>query len=327
MIFKKTKVLLTGIITSCALLSGSAYAHNLNKVDSLELYSKVTSLTMAFNEKYGKKFRLPVNARDSIGEIVANSNTKNYMGTKTFNDYTKDSKFAQYSNHMMNSLFDLITTFKKIGFIHEIKNNGKIPALMFDIDNTIELTSFDDDYFTKSGLNDPATTKFIKKVCFKDGIKCYFITARYCNNKSATATKRWLKKHLSLSNKQLSKYVFLSGAIPDDACTNNSNEKVAYKDILREDLSKNRNIYWLMSIGDQMTDWYGGHTGLKVWYPNEMFDSAIVGNNHNNPKLKTPLKTVVAPTKRCFNKLKDKALVDTTIKYCQGYSKNKYIRS
>ena len=327
MIKDKFKTIGISLLSICTFSCMNTYAQTVSNVNSLELYSKVTSLTMAFNEQYGKKFRLPVNARDSVNEIVKNSNTREYMGTKDYNSFSHDSEFSKYANHMMNSLFTLIKTFKNIGFINEIKAQGKTPALMFDIDNTIELTSFDDDYFTKSGINDPATANFIKKVCFKDGIDCYFITARYCNKKSATATKNWLKKHIGLTNKQISKYVFLSGAIPDNACTSNTNEKVAYKDILREDLTQTRNVYWLMSIGDQMTDWFGGHTGLKVWYPNQMFDSAIVGNNHNDPAKHTQLKTVVAPTKRCFHKLKDKALVDSTIKYCQGFDRNHYITS
>ena len=294
-------------------------------VNPLELYSSVTSLTMAFNEKYGKEFRLPVNAKDSVDVILKNSDTKKYMGSKTYNGYNPDSKFSKQAHDMMKALANLIGDFKSIGFIQEIKSQGKTPALMFDIDNTIELTSFDDDYWTKSGINDPATANFIKKVCFKDGIACYFITARTCNHSEASETKQWLQKHLNLTNEQVAKYVFLSGAIPANACTSKPNEKVAYKDVLRKDLSETRNVYWLMSIGDQMTDWFGKHSGLKVWYPNEMFDSSIVGNNHNDPDQKGALKTVVAPTKRCYQKLKPKALVDSTIQYCQEFKKNSYI--
>jgi hypothetical protein len=294
-------------------------------VNPLELYSKVTSLTMAFNEKYGKEFRLPVNAKDSVDVILKHSDTKKYMGSKTYNGYSLDSKFSKEAHDMMNALANLVGDFKRIGFIREIKSQGKTPALMFDIDNTIELTSFDDDYFTKSGINDPSTAHFIKNVCFKDGIACYFITARTCNHNEASATKKWLQKHLSLTNEQVSKYVFLSGSMPANACTSKPNEKVAYKDVLRESLSQTRHVYWLMSIGDQMTDWFGKHSGLKVWYPNEMFDSSIVGNNGNDSNKKGVLKTVVAPTEGCYQKLKDKALTDSTIQYCQTFKKNTYV--
>jgi hypothetical protein len=312
-------------------VSFSAYAQVSDSrqynVNPLELYSNVTSLTMAFNEKYGKQYRLPVNTKGSINVILKNSNTQKYMGNETYNGYSANSEFSKEANNMMNALAKLIGSFKSIGFIQEIKTQGKTPALMFDIDNTIELTSFDDDYWTKSGVNDPATATFIKKVCFQDGIDCYFITARTCNHDEAIATKKWLQQHLNLSNKQVSKYVFLSGSIPDNACTTNPSEKVAYKDILRQDLSKTRNVYWLMSIGDQMTDWFGKHSGLKVWYPNEMFDTSIVGNNHNHPSQKGALKTVVAPTEHCYQKLKQKALVDSTIQYCQRFKKDHFISS
>ena len=296
-----------------------------NNVDSLKLYSEVTSLTMAFNEKYGQPFRLPVNARDSINAIVKNSNTADYMGTKTYNDYNNKSEFSKQSHAMMSDLTYLISQFKKIGFIQAIESQGKTPALMFDIDNTIELTSFDDDYFTKSGINDPATSDFIKSVCFKNGIACYFITARTCNHNEAIATKSWLQKHLRLSNKEINNYVFLSGSIPSNACTSNPNESIAYKDILRHALSDTKNVYWLMSIGDQMTDWFGKNSGLKVWYPNEMFDSSIVANDHNNPKIQGQLRTVIAPTQQCYSKLKGEALKSSTIQYCEAFKTDKYI--
>ncbi len=294
-------------------------------VDALKLYTEVTSLTMAFNEKYGKKFAMPVNAKDAVGVILKNSDTKAYMGTESYNDYKKDSQFAKDAHAMMSALEVLLSKFKEIGFIQAIKAEGKTPAIMFDIDNTIQLTSFDDDYWTKSKLSDPATSEFIKEVCFKDGVECYFITARSCNHNEAVATKSWLQKHLGLSKSQIQNYVFLSGSIPDNACSTKANEKVAYKDVLREALSEKRQVYWLMSIGDQMTDWFGPHSGLKVWYPNQMFDSAIVGNNHNDPTKITPLQSVVAPSKACYAKLQNHVLQESTIQYCQAFPENKYI--
>jgi len=271
--FKNTpKYLGTLLLASaCQTVMAQPIVQKFPKVDVLELYSEVTSLTMAFNTRYGKPFSLPSNAKTALDQIAKNSDTKAYMGSKDYNDYTQDSAFAKDANRMMMDLSELITRFKQIGFIHEIKAQGKTPAMMFDIDNTIELSSFDDDYFTKSGINDPATAKFIQNNCFKDGIACYFITARTCNHNESHATRSWLKQHLHLSDKALNNYVFLSGSIPSNACTNNSNERVAYKDVLRRALSETRNVYWLMSIGDQMTDWFGKDTGLKVWYPNQLF--------------------------------------------------------
>ena len=296
-------------------------------VNPLKLYSEVTSLTMAFNAKYGKESSLPSNAKAGVNKIIAHSNTQNYMGTKTYNDYAQNSQFAKDANSMMTDLSQLITSFKKIGFIQEIKAQNQTPAIMFDIDNTIELTSFDDDYYTKSGINDPATAQFIKTNCFKDGVDCYFITARSCNVHEASATKQWLQKHLHLSDQEISKYVFLSGAIPSDACTGNPNERVAYKDVLRRALSEKQHVYWLMSIGDQMTDWFGLDSGLKVWYPNMMFDSSIVENNHNNPKTSLHLQTVTTPTNQCYTKLKEYALRESTINYCLAFKTDHYVNA
>lgn len=317
-------MILTGFITG-AYAQSSSSNKQLYAVNPLTLYSEVTSLTMAFNEQYGKPFRLPVNARDAIDVILKNSNTKKYMGTTDYNTYGKNALFAKYAHNMMDALTQLIQRFKEIGFFQEIEAQGKTPALMFDIDNTIELTSFVDDYQTKSGINDPATADFIKKVCFKDGLVCYFITARTCNRNEAVSTKKWLKQHLKLSNQQISNYVFLSGAIPEDACTSKPNEKIAYKDVLRQALSQARHVYWVMSIGDQMTDWFGKNSGLKVWYPNMMFDSSIVPNNHNNSSEKGVLQTVRAPTQQCYNHLKDKALMHSTIQYCEVFKADHYV--
>lgn len=323
---KRAKILILCILCFTPMMLFAQQYENKNKnLSELELYHRVTSLTMAFNEKYGKKFRLPVNAKNSVNLILKNSDSKRYMGSRTYNDYSQSSQFAKDANNMMAALVKLVNDFKDIGFIKAIKSQGMTPALMFDIDNTIELTSFDDDYWTKSGINDPATVHFIKSVCFKDGIACYFITARTCNKNEAIATKNWLKKHLGLSDKQVRRYVFLSGSIPDNACTSKPHEKVAYKDVLRQALTEMRHVYWLMSIGDQMTDWFGKDSGLKVWYPNEMFDSSIVPNNGNNPKKKGVLLTVVAPTQKCYEKLKSKALTHSTIKYCQAFKANHYI--
>lgn len=79
---------------------------------------------------------------------------------------------------------------------------------MFDIDNTLELTSFNDDYDSKGTKPTPYMADFVKNQCFKDGVDCYFITARYCNTASATTTAKWLKVNLDLTDDQINKYVF-----------------------------------------------------------------------------------------------------------------------
>jgi hypothetical protein len=297
-----------------------------SQVDPLTLYSKVTALTMAFNSKYGKRFSLPDNAKSAIPSILKNSNSHRYMASKTDNTYQKNSKFAKDAQSMMQDLSSLLLQFKKIGFIHAIKAKGKTPAIMLDIDNTLELTSFADNYWSASSRNDPASVGFAEKNCFKDGIACYFITARTCNQKEASQTTHWLKKHLHLSNKQIANHLFFSAAIRDKACTQKNNQLVAYKDIIRHELSIKRHVYWLMSIGDQKTDWFGEHSGLKVWYPNAMFDSSIVSNSDHSKVANSVLRTVIAPSTACFSQLKQQVLQQTTPAYCQGFIKNKFIR-
>jgi hypothetical protein len=89
---KHHKKIIASLSFALGAVSFNAHAHaSDNKqynVNPLELYSNVTSLTMAFNEKYGKEFQLPVNAKYSVDVILKNSDAKKYMGSKTYNGYS-----------------------------------------------------------------------------------------------------------------------------------------------------------------------------------------------------------------------------------------------
>ena len=139
--FKKYKKLLATVLfaTSYQATMAQASVAKPATVDVLALYSEVTSLTMAFNTKCGKPFSLPTNAKAAVDQITANSDTKRYMDTQDYNDFAQNSQFAEDAKAMMGDLSKLIANFKKIGFIHAIESQGKTPAIMFDIDNTIEL--------------------------------------------------------------------------------------------------------------------------------------------------------------------------------------------
>ena len=299
------------------------YIKKSDAVDPLALYEKVTAMKTAFYEQFGSKYQLPENAKRCATEITKDSDTYAYMGTKDALSYTQDSQYAKDGEAATKALDNLMNGFKDIGFIKAIENSGKTPALMFDIDNTIQLASFEDDYFTKAKGTTPGMLEFIQNQCFKDGVDCYFITARYCNVNAATSTESWLKTNLGLTNTQIKKFVFLSGAVNDNLCASEPTEKVAYKDTFRRVLSEQRNVYWLMSIGDQMTDWFGSHSGLKVWYPNQMFHSDIVSNNYDDPT-NCALKTVVAPSEQCYTQLKGGILEHSTIGYCKAFAENEY---
>ncbi|QIV96064.1 hypothetical protein EDC55_11056 [Allofrancisella inopinata] len=292
-------------------------------VDPLELYTKVTQLETAFDNQYEGKFKLPENAKKCISKITQNSDVYEYMGSKDGFDYSENSQYTKVSKNLVESLNKLMSEFIDIGFIKAIQANDKRPALMFDIDNTLELTSFDDDYFSKGTRPTPYLTNFVKKQCFKNGVDCYFITARYCNMEAAISTEQWLKQNLNLTNTQISKYVFLSGSINDTLCATQQDEKIAYKDSFRQALAEQRNVYWLMSIGDQMTDWHGSHSGLKVKFPNQMFQSNIVPNNFYKQN-DCNLKTVIAPSLQCYNKIKSGILEHATVSYCKKFKDNKY---
>ncbi|APD50617.1 hypothetical protein [Francisella hispaniensis] len=305
------------------IIAACSNKNNQSDVNPLELYSKVTQLEDAFDEQYGDTFKLPENAKKCVANITKNSDVLKYMNSKNGYDYNHDSQYAKNAKKLVDNLNNLISEFKQIGFIKTIEKNGKHPDIMFDIDNTLELTSFNDDYDSKGTKPTPYITDFVKKQCFKDGVDCYFITARYCNTASATTTAKWLKKNLNLTDNQIDKYVFLSGSIENSLCASTSNDKVAYKDSFRQALSEQRNVYWLMSIGDQMTDWYGSHSGLKVKFPNQLFQSNIVPNNYDNPS-NCMLMTVTAPTQSCYDKLKSGILEHGTINYCKNFKENKY---
>ncbi len=314
-------IMLSGCNNSKA--NNDEYIKKSDIVDPLVLFTKVTELKTAFYQQYGNKVELPENAKQCSAEITKNSNVYDYMDSKDALSYTEDSEYAKDGEATFTALDKLMNEFKDIGFIKAIKNDNKTPALMFDIDNTLQLTSFDDDWFTKADMATPGAINFLKNQCFKDGVDCYFITARYCYTDAANSTEKWLKDNVGLTDEQIDKYVFLSGAIDDNLCATNPNEKVAYKDAFRQALSEQRNVYWLMSVGDQMTDWYGSHSGMKVWYPNQMFHSDIVSNNYTDTSNCTE-KTVVAPSEQCYNKLKDGILQNSTIKYCKNFPKNEY---
>lgn len=307
----------TTVLTSCS------NDDDKSNVDPLELYNKVTQLEAAFDEQYGDTFKLPENAKQCTKNITKNSDVFKYMDSKTGYDYTDNSQYAQTAKKLVDSLNNLMYEFKDIGFIKAIEKSGKHPAIMFDIDNTLELTSFNDDYDSKGTKPTPYITDFVKKQCFKNGVDCYFITARYCNTASATTTAKWLKNNLNLTDDQIDKYVFLSGSIENSLCASGANDKVAYKDSFRQALSEQRNVYWLMSIGDQMTDWYGSHSGLKVKFPNQLFQSNIVPNNYDNPS-NCMLMTVTAPTQSCYDRIKSGILEHGTINYCKNFKDNKY---
>ncbi|MBD2809108.1 hypothetical protein IDZ49_09955, partial [Francisella tularensis] len=71
-------------------------------------------------------------------------------------------------------------------------------------------------------------------------------------------------------------------------------------------------------IGDQMTDWYGSHSGLKVKFPHQLFQSNIEPNNYDHPSNCSML-TDTAHTTSCYNRLKSGILEHDTLNICKNF--------
>jgi hypothetical protein len=99
-------------------------------------------------------------------------------------------------------------------------------------------------------------------------------------------------------------------------CESSRSEKVAYKDLVKNALSKKYNIFWIMSIGDQLTDVFGENSGIKVLLPNKLFKSNIV--RHTNNKADCSFTTVVKPSNECVKRFGSVILTKTGQEYCRG---------
>ncbi|MCS6260400.1 hypothetical protein G3479_14265 [Shewanella baltica] len=257
--------------------------------------------------------------------LMTNSDDQNYyqltQDSTGFSQYGAQSQYATDIDTLRKRLDDLMWSFKKSGLIDALKQQKKTPALMFDIDNTLEFSAAIDSDPTGKGPAIQGMVDFAKQWCFKDGVDCYFVTARNCENQSAKPTQYWLEKNMGLDAKVVDRFTYFSRNTKQLVCSNlpTPTPNVAYKDIVREALEAERKVFWLMSIGDQLTDSLGEHSGLKVRVPNQFFHADINPNQFATYGVGHcgPLETIVPPLE-CSIALKPQALAVTNINYCRS---------
>ena len=283
---------------------GTIYSNDTN-VDTIQLFKSLTNQKAVFSSQYGNKEELPDNAKFCIDEIVKNSNSKDYYGLNikakdnSYDTYSEDTRYSEDLKESVGYAERILLSLKKIGFLRTLKNKKLKPAIMFDIDNTLAFTSEYDDDETGNSPEIKETSDFVRKYCFKNGIECYFITARSCSSKKYNATYKWLKDTFKFNETILKDNLYLTGNIK--GCENSKYERVAYKDLLKYALSKKQHLFWIMSIGDQLTDVFGENSGIKVLLPNKLFKSNVVP--HADKKEDCNFTTVVKPSDQCLKKL------------------------
>lgn len=254
--------------------------------------------------------------------LMAGSDYREYYALTTGADgyarYGQDSSYARDVAGLTADLDRLMEGFERTGLRRALKRRGLVPALMFDIDNTLEFSAGPDSDAKGDGPAIRELVDFANRWCFKDDLVCYFVTARNCDASSVAPTEKWLKKNLHLSDEQTRRYTHFSRNSQSFTCAIPGNPVVAYKDIIREALEEKQNIFWLMSIGDQLTDALGEHSGMKIRVPNQFFHSDIVPNQYapwGAGQCGSP--TTVAPPPACADALRDRALEVTAMPYCR----------
>ncbi len=242
-----------------------------------------------------------------------------YNGTDGYSHYGLSSQYASDVTALTIKLNQLMETFDSTGLRSELQARGLTPALMFDIDNTLEFSAAPDSDAKGDGPAIQGMVEFARRWCFKDGLACYFITARNCDASSVPPTAKWLKNNLRLSDAQIKRYTHFSRNQNSLTCTIQGNPQVAYKDVIREALAQQQNVFWLMSIGDQLTDSLGEHSGMKIRVPNQFFHSDVVPNQYapwGVGQCGSP--TTIAPPANCAGLLLDRAIEVTSAAYCSA---------
>jgi hypothetical protein len=323
------------ILSACATYKGD------QSPDSLTLYRQMSRLNTPLQERTGKPTQFSASEKICItatckqgdkackptdhyngSPLMAGSDHKKYyaltIGKDGYFYYGKNSQYARDVAGLTAKLDRLMETFENTGLRSELKRRGLVPALMFDIDNTLEFSAGSDSDAAGDGPAILGMVDFANRWCFKDGLTCYFITARNCDASSVAPTAKWLKKNLHLSDDQVSRYTHFSRNQESLTCTIPGNPELAYKDVIREALERQQNVFWLMSIGDQLTDSLGEHSGMKIRVPNQFFHSDITPNQYapwGKGQCGSP--TTIAPPASCANSLRERAIEVSSLEYCR----------
>ncbi len=333
------KGLIIALLAIVTLTACTAYREE-GSTDTLALYRQMTSQKTQLQQRIGEPTQFSSSEKICItatckqgdkdckptdhyngSPLMAGSDYKEYYALTTGKDgyshYGRNSQYARDVASLTANLDQLMDTFERTGLRSELKARGLTPALMFDIDNTLEFSAAPDSDNKGDGPAIQGMVDFANRWCFKDGLACYFITARNCDASSVPPTAKWLKKNLHLSEEQLSRYTHFSRNTTSLTCTIPGNPDVAYKDVIREALAQQQNIFWLMSIGDQLTDSLGEHSGMKIRVPNQFFHSDITPNQYapwGVGQCGSP--TTIAPPTDCAETLRDRAIEVSSLEYC-----------
>lgn len=328
-------------LSSVCVLSACSINQEVDSPDTLSLYREMTSLKTQLRERTGEPTqfnaseKLCITATCTEGDtdckptdhyngspLMAASDYEKYYdlttGADGYSHYGENSHYANDVAGLTADLDHLMETFQRTGLRREVQNRGLTPALMFDIDNTLEFSAAPDSDTTGDGPAIQGVVDFANRWCFKEGLACYFITARNCDATSVPPTAKWLKDNLRLSDEQISRYTHFSRNTQSLTCAIPGNPQVAYKDVIREALTQQQNVFWLMSIGDQLTDSLGEHSGMKIRVPNHFFQSDITPNQFapwGTGQCGSP--TTIAPPADCADLLRDRAIEVTSLEYCR----------
>lgn len=335
---KPLHIILMGFALTCATGATCASAGQ-ERVDALALFRDMTNGKSQLLERTGEPTQFSSSEKACVkavctqgdsgctpsdhydgSPLMAGSDYMKYYGLTTgadgYSHYSADSQYKNDVAALATDLDRLMESFQRSGLIREVKRRAKTPALMFDIDNTLEFSAAADEDPKGEGPAIESMVEFVKRWCFKDGLACYFVTARDCNADNVTSTEKWLKANLGLSEKRLRRYTHYSRNTQSLTC-DVPGKTVAYKDVIREALERQDKVFWLMSIGDQLTDSLGEHSGMKIRVPNQFFHSDIVPNQDapwGKGMCASP--ATIAPPHDCSERLLDKAVKYSSADYC-----------
>ncbi|MGX9460918.1 hypothetical protein ACWXWU_06680 [Shewanella sp. A14] len=253
------------VLTSCFL---SACSHHASTPDAISLYQELTrnksQLDVRIGElnQYSGSEKLCLDSQcDANGEdckpinvpspspLMVHSDYQHYyqliQDSAGFSHYGVTSQYATDIETLRQRLTHLMQAFNQSGLITQLKKQNKTPALMFDIDNTLEFSAAIDSDPTGRGPAIQGMVDFAKQWCFKDGVDCYFVTARTCENESAEPTQYWLEKNMGFNAYIVNQYTYFSRNTNQFVCKNltTPTPNVAYKDIVREALEIERNVF------------------------------------------------------------------------------------
>jgi len=221
------------------------------------------------------------------------SSSSSPFGSFEYVQYSDDSYYGRAMEDIVDRADAVIEELYQAGLTDLMKK----PSIMFDVDNTIQYTAFNDTDFVGEAPPISQTVEFMNKWCKGWGegdraiMNCILITARACTNMLAESTRTFVKANFDVDDDFISSHVHFSGNLHCADCRPTGIWNIAYKDIIRKDYVENRGVEWVASVGDQYTDSIGWYSGIKVKLPNVWFDSSKVSNQFDGTSGKKPALT------------------------------------